>query len=141
MVDERRLRRILEGVKERVSQLHAEAVEPSAVRADFHRLTAVKYLFVTAIEGCIDAAHHVIASEGLGRTETNSDAMRLLASGGVMPKQLGEVMALAVGFRNLLVHQYADVDDERVIAYLSNLDNLSDFVAAVAAYVERSSAG
>lgn len=39
-------------------------------------------------------------------------------------------------FRNLLVHQYAVIDDRRVIALLARLEDLESFVAAVAALAE-----
>lgn len=41
----------------------------------------------------------------------------------------------AVGFRNVLVHDYVEVDDGIVIDRLGNLVDLDDFVAAVAGWV------
>ena len=40
-------------------------------------------------------------------------------------------LAAEVGFRNVLVHEYTVVDDARVIAALSELDDLRAFVAAI----------
>jgi uncharacterized protein YutE (UPF0331/DUF86 family) len=139
VVDERRVRRLLARIEEQVALLQHEAEDPAGVRGDFYRLAALKYVFVTAIESCIDVAHHLIASDHLGTAESNSDAMRMLATEGVLPPELGKRLAEAVGFRNLLVHQYADVDDDRVVGYLFRVSDLSDFVDAIAAYVERSS--
>jgi uncharacterized protein YutE (UPF0331/DUF86 family) len=44
--------------------------------ADVDRLAAVKYMFVTAIEGCVDVAHHICASESWAPPPTNADALR-----------------------------------------------------------------
>lgn len=44
---------------------------------------------------------------------------------------VSERVASAVGFRNVLVHQYVDVDDGRVRRALGELDDLSDFVGDV----------
>ena len=41
----------------------------------------------------------------------------------------------AVGFRNVLVHDYIEVDDGVVLERLANLADLDDFVAVVAAWV------
>ena len=41
-------------------------------------------------------------------------------------------MAQAVGFRNVLVHGYAAVDDRKVVAYLDHLDDVRTFVRLLA---------
>jgi uncharacterized protein YutE (UPF0331/DUF86 family) len=46
-------------------------------------------------------------------------------------------MADFVRFRNGLVHLYRDAKDEDVVARLSRLDELEDFVAALAGLVTR----
>jgi uncharacterized protein YutE (UPF0331/DUF86 family) len=107
--------------------------------ADDVRMGHVKYLFVTMIEGCIDAAQHVCASEGYGPPDTNADAMQVLARNGVLPAELAATMADGVRFRNVLVHLYADADDRRVVDHLDHLDHLDDverFVLALAQLLE-----
>ena len=49
----------------------------------------------------------------------------------------GRDLAAAVRFRNLLVHEYARVDDQRVAGYLDHVAELEEFVASVAAWVDR----
>lgn len=46
-----------------------------------------------------------------------------------MSASLANGVAEVVGFRNILVHGYVEVDDERVVANLERLDDLQDFVA------------
>lgn len=137
MVDERRVRRLLQRVSDDLAFLDARVEQRHALVGDAERLAAVKYVFVTAIEGCIDVAQHVDASEGWGPPATNADAIRVLARHGVVEPQLAESLAGAVGFRNILVHGYVDVDDGRVVAFLERLDDLRRYVAAVAAFVDR----
>lgn len=101
------------------------------MRDDVLRLSGIKYLMATAIEACIDIAQHVVASEGLGTSESNADAMRLLGRRQILPVELAGRMAQAVAFRNLLVHEYAEVDDDRVLSYLDQIDDLDAFVAVI----------
>ena len=54
---------------------------------------------------------------------------------GVPPFDLADRLRRAVGFRNVLVHDYVEVDDGIVIDRLGNLVDLDDFVAAVAGWV------
>lgn len=134
MVDERRVRLLLQRIHDDLEFLHPRArLDRSALRHDAERLAAVKYYLLTAIEGCIAVAQHLCASEGWGPPGDNADAMLRLAQHGVLDTSLATTLASAVRFRNLLVHEYAVIDDERVVAYLDRLEDLERFIASVAA--------
>ncbi len=132
----RRVIRVLQRIEQDLERLSVRGrADRASIRDDFDRLAAVKYMFVTAIEGCIDVAQHLCASESWGRPDTNADAVRELGRQGVIASALAEAAARAIGFRNVLVHGYAAVDDERVLAYLDEVDQLSEFVAEVGRWV------
>jgi uncharacterized protein YutE (UPF0331/DUF86 family) len=95
----------------------------------------VKYTFVTAIEACVDVAQHICATEGWGPPADNGDAVRLLGEHGVCTPALAHSIRQAVGFRNVLVHEYIRVNDDIVINRLKALGDLQDFVSQVAAFV------
>jgi uncharacterized protein YutE (UPF0331/DUF86 family) len=95
------------------------------------RLGNIKYLLITAIEGCIDAAQHACASERWGPPDDNASAMRVLAEHGVMERDLADAMVNAVGLRNVLVHEYRDVDDKRVLESLQRLTDIDRFVESL----------
>lgn len=136
MVDERRVRRLLQRISEDITYLATRAAGDRAVlAADFDRLAAVKYVFVTAIEGCLDVAQHFCSSEGWGPPSSNADALRSLGHHGVLSPGLAATMARAVGFRNVLVHGYTDVDDRLVVAFLDEVGDLEAFVTRVAAWM------
>lgn len=138
MVDEDRLLRLLDGIRTNVDHLAELARRPrAAIAGDIVTLSGVKYLFVVAIEGCAKVAHHIAASGGWPAAETNGDAVRDLGRRGVVSAEVAASIADAVGFRNLLVHQYGDIDDGRAVAHLDQLDDLRDFVAEVTLWVER----
>lgn len=130
MVDEDRLLRLLDRIRADVDLL-AQQAGRGITPTDVIGVAGVKYLFITAIEGCTKVAHHIAAAEMWPAAETNGDAVRALGRQGVLSGELAERIAAAVGFRNLLVHQYADVDDERALGHLHELDDLRDFVATV----------
>lgn len=136
MVDPKRLEGLLQAVRAATGELRSFAAEgDAAIRDTRGWLAAVKYHFIEAIEGCIDTAMHVCSSDGLGPPRDNADAMRLLAAAGVIDDDLGATMAQVVGFRNILVHRYRVVDDERVIENLARLDDIDAYVAALAVLV------
>jgi uncharacterized protein YutE (UPF0331/DUF86 family) len=72
--------------------------------------------------------------------ESNAAAVRELGAQGVVPQPVAEAIAGAVGFRNVLVPEYADVDDLRVVRNLGRIEDSRQFVAAVAAWLEGATA-
>lgn len=137
MVGERRVRALLHRVQQNLIFLENQAQgDRAALRADNVALAAVKYLFVITIGGCVDVAQHLCASEGWGPAATNADAMLVLARNGVLDEALARTLTRAVGFRNLLVHLYAEVDDDQVVDNLDRIGDLERFVAAVTDWVE-----
>lgn len=134
MVDQERLDRLLDRVASDLKILDSYRVAAGNLLDDPTRLAAVKYHFITAIEGCARISHHLIASEGWRVAESNADAVRRLGAQRVVPASTAEAVARAVGLRNVLVHEYIDIDDERVRDNLQRLDDLETFVAHVAAW-------
>ena len=136
MVDEMRLMRLLRGVTDDVSILRDRAAAGAeALLADRALLDSVKYVFITASEGAIRASQHVAAAESWEAPETNADAFCVLAAHGVIEEPLAERLAAAAGFRNLLIHQYGDIDDRRTVRNLGSLGDLDDFVDSVVRWV------
>ena len=56
---------------------------------------------------------------------------------GVVDADLAERVASAVGFRNVLVHEYVEVDDTIVLARLADHGDLDAFVAGVLRWLGR----
>jgi uncharacterized protein YutE (UPF0331/DUF86 family) len=136
VVDEERVTRLASDVHRDVARLRELGQTQRLVtRAD--QLDAVKYRFLTAIEGCTSIAHHVAASEGWEAPDSNADAMRSLAKHGVISTELAETMARAAGFRNLLVHRYQTVDDAAVVGFLAHLDEFEQYIGSVLTWLAR----
>lgn len=139
MVDAERLLSLLARVTARLRILEEYAGQDErSLLGDRVRLGDLKYTFQTAIEACIDAAHHVVADQGLGVPASNAAAFRSLAEAGVIDADLASSLAAAVGFRNVLVHGYAEVDDGRVVTFLEHRDELRRFVAEMTRLLEES---
>ncbi len=133
MVDEDRVVRLIRRLRDDTAALaRAATMDPDQLLADNQALDAVKYRFVVAIEGCTRLAHHWSASEGWAAPDSNAEAVEALGSHGALEPSLADSIARAVGFRNLLVHRYADVDDRRVVAMLSLTGELERFATALA---------
>jgi uncharacterized protein YutE (UPF0331/DUF86 family) len=125
MVDADRVRRLL-GMLERYRDLLAED-DPDRYRR--------RHLVQTAAQICIDLANHVIAADGHRVPRDYGDAFRVLAEVHVIDGTLADRLVALAGARNLIVHLYAEVDDERLARSIRNggLDDLSAFAARIAA--------
>lgn len=62
------------------------------------------------IESLTDASMHVIAELELGTVNSAGDVPRLFKTHGYIDEPLEERWLRMIGFRNILVHDYLDVD-------------------------------
>ena len=63
-----------------------------------------------SIQNCLDIAAHIIGDECLGVPGSNSEMFYILEENGYIDTEITEKMIKAVGFRNLIVHEYAKLD-------------------------------
>ena len=78
----------------------------------------------------------IISSEKLKRPDTYRKVVTTLGEHGILPKDFAENLAIAAGFRNVLVHMYADVDIGKLYSYLQNdVDDLEIFAEYIANYL------
>ncbi len=135
--DPAKVRDLLDRLALEVADLHRlAAVQPQDLLADSDRLKAVKYSFVVAIEVAVDVAHHLVSTMRLRAPRSYADAFAVLGEAGLLSVELIDELAPMAGFRNLLVHGYARVDDSRVVTILhTRVNDLERFAVAVAGAV------
>ena len=77
----------------------------------------------------MDIAAHIVGEKGYGIPGSTIELFYLLEENSYLPPEISENMARAVGFRNLMVHEYAKIDIEQVyIIAHEHLDDLNDFL-------------
>ncbi|MCK8827635.1 DUF86 domain-containing protein [Natroniella acetigena] len=76
-----------------------------------------------AIESCLDIGSHIISDERLGVANTNADIIRILVENNIIKDNADNYIKMAK-FRNVIVHDYANFDDEIIFAILTR--NLKD---------------
>ena len=85
-----------------------------------------------AIQNCIDIAAHVMSDQGTSVPGSVNEMFYFLEENGLLPSDVVERMVKAVGFRNLLVHEYGKLDLEEVfqIAH-DHSDDLDQYVLSL----------
>jgi len=87
-----------------------------------------RFLHLT-IEALLDIGNHIVADHNLGRVESYSDIPKLLAENNFLNDELKKLFVKIIGFRNILVHDYLDVDLEIVYSIIStNLVDLKEIL-------------
>ncbi len=112
--------------------------------ASFHQYVAnvrlkkaVERSLQAAIELCLDIGRRLIALEGFRFPQDNQDVFKVLAEEKVVSALLLIGLQDFARFRNLIVHDYAKVDDTKVYQLLkTRLDDFDAFADAMSAYLE-----
>ena len=98
---------------------------------------AVERSLHIAVEACLDIGRRVAALEGFRYPDDNQDVFRVLAEEGVVSATLLPTLLDMARFRNLIVHDYARIDDARVYGILKKrLDDFDAFARVVQIYLE-----
>lgn len=77
---------------------------------DFTHVDALTLNIERACQAAIDMAMHVVADRHLGVPQSTADAFLLLERAGLVGGPLAAALCGMVGFRNVAVHQYEDLD-------------------------------
>ncbi len=89
-----------------------------------------------ACSAAIDGAMHVVKERRLGIPQQSRDAFHSLAEAGLMPSALAEKMKKMVGFRNIAVHEYQQLNlaivQQVVEHHLSDFDDMARWMINLA---------
>lgn len=98
---------------------------------------AIERGFHIAAEALFDAGNHILAGEFADAAdEYGQIPVRLAARRVIQPGTATRLRSLA-GFRNILVHDYAAIDPQRLIEGLGRLDDFDAFAADVEAWLAK----
>ncbi len=125
-IDQNKIARHFTELKGAVDKLiEISRVPLSDFLKDRFLIDAAKYNFIVAIESVIDIANHLVAKMALGKPADYADVMKILSSANIVSEDLQNTLIKMVKFRNLLVHLYWEVDNQKVYNILIN--NIKDF--------------
>lgn len=93
---------------------------------------SVERLLQTGLETIVDIARYLIIENKLQKPGEKNGEFEILASSGIISNELAAKLTKAKSFRNVLVHDYLDVNPEIVYDNLqNNLDDLEKFVQII----------
>ena len=105
------------------------AISPSSYEEylEVEKKRACERILQLAIECVIDICHVFVTGLRLGLPAEEDDLFGKLAVAGIVSQEMKDTLREMKGFRNILVHDYARIDDQLVYDAVST--RMSDFGA------------
>ena len=135
----------IERIRDKLSELQSYLIELEEDIPDSmdeylkQRITkrACERTFQLACEDVLDICNLVIAGRGFMLPKDNRDAIGKLTENKIIPENISSGLQDMVSFRNLLVHRYGKVDDNRVYLHLKEETiDLYKFIEVIEDFIE-----
>jgi len=108
------------------------------LRENYTLRGAVERYLQLALECTLDIGEMIISKEGFRKPEAYREVIEILGEEEILPKEFAERFAPSMGFRNILVHRYAEVDLDELYQHLQDdLEDFNTFAKCVANYIKR----
>jgi len=123
-----------ESIERCVQQIRLYYARPSELsfEKDHLKQDAIAANLQRAAEQAIDLANHVIRKAKLGLPKESKECFEILAGAGVIPRELADKLKGMVGFRNIMVHQYQEMDIKIMVDVIEHhLEDLVVFTTRV----------
>ncbi len=92
---------------------------------------ALRYGLFESIQILIDISCHLVSQNNFGNTNTYRDCIDALVKFNVFDEDLGLKLKKMVGLRNILVHDYVQIEIEQLYHYVSDLSDFRSFSKAI----------
>lgn len=119
-----------ESIERCVRQIRLYYAMPSELpfEKDHLKQDAIAANLQRAAEQAIDLANHVIRKGKLGLPKESRESFEILAKANVLSQELADRLKGMVGFRNIMVHQYQEMDIKIMVDVIEHhLDDLIVF--------------
>lgn len=118
----------LERLKKEISFL--ESNRPTDVEkllADEFALHALERSLEVCLEAVLDIGRLLIALKNLPKPHTNAEIFDILGKNNILPQEFAKKIRSIGGMRNVLVHDYMELNYEKVYEALHNVADLKEF--------------
>ncbi len=129
--------------KEKIISLLSEANKALEILKDYKKyeydlllnsykeLSVVKYHFIILTEAAIDICSHISSKVYKEAVESYSACFTILVEHNLISQELGNALSEFAKFRNVLVHLYLKVDNNKVVHKLNDLYIFEEFFSIV----------
>ena len=121
------INRKLESLRRCIARITSKMpITQEVLRSNYDLQDIIALNLERAVQICVDIAAHVMSETEVPPPSTMAESFARLAELQVLPPQLAESLQKAVAFRNILVHNYTDINWDIVTGIVTY--RLTDFV-------------
>ena len=133
MIDTEKLKSRVLTIRENVAKIEQYAkLTDEEFWADERNLYSIKYLMLESIEAAASLCSHLVAHYGGQSPSSFPECFETLGRLGIVSDELSDKLIAMARFRNLLVHRYWEVDNQRVLEIArKDIYDLFAFLSAV----------
>ena len=133
MIDTEKLKSRVLTIRENVAKIKQYAgLTDEEFWADERNLYTIKYLMLESIEAAASLCSHLVAHHGGQSPSSFPECFETLGRLEIVSDELSNKLVAMARFRNLLVHRYWEIDNQRVLNIArENIHDLFDFLSAV----------
>ncbi len=125
-IDERTIRKKLQDLLRYTAKLKKlKRYSFKEISEDLEKTWAIEHGLQLAIQVIMDIGNHILAAIGEYEIEDYTDIIDKLGEREIIPSEFAEKIRGMAGFRNILIHEYTDVDISEVHDIVQN--RLEDF--------------
>lgn len=99
---------------------------------DYRKLDPIVFNLQRACEATTDIAMYIVSNRKLGVPQTKKEAFKKLEENKLISKDISNNMQKMIGFRNIAIHDYKQIDEEVLADVIENhLNDLIDFCRVI----------
>lgn len=103
----------------------------SDIKSDKKKEWALRYGLLESIQIVIDISCHLVVKHNLGNAETYGDCISLLRQFEYIDETLEQSLKAMTGLRNILVHEYVEIDLGQLYGMLDHLGDFTRFASQI----------
>jgi len=117
-----------ESIEKCINRIKEEYEDNKENLYDYRRMDCIVLNLQRACEITIDIAMYIISTKKLGLPQTKKEAFEILKNNNIISEELSKNLKAMVGFRNIAIHEYKQIDEEIIQDVIENhLNDLIDF--------------
>lgn len=104
---------------------------------DERNILSIKHLLLESIESCGNICVHILANKIFKAPSSFAECFENLYKSNVISEDVSDKLIRMARFRNILVHRYWQINDQKVLDYAkNNLDDFNYFLRAIIKYLD-----
>ncbi len=96
---------------------------------------SIRYGLFESIQIVIDIACHIVSKYNLGNPKSYAECIEILESEKYIDSTLSGKLKGMIGFRNILIHDYIQIELKKLYGMLNNIDDFKNFISAIKQYI------